>query len=69
MFAVVQERIRLDPTQAEKLLNLLSISRYLERIADYATNIAEYVVYIGEGRIIRHQEHPVGNETGSSAYI
>lgn len=62
MYAVVQQRILLDPTQAEKFLNFLSISRYLERIADYATNIAEDVVYIGEGRIIRHQEHP-GTET------
>ncbi|MBE0644614.1 MAG: phosphate signaling complex protein PhoU [Bacteroidetes bacterium] len=57
MYSVVQERIVADPNQAEKLLNFLSISRYLERIADYATNIAEDVVYIGEGRIIRHQEH------------
>lgn len=68
MYAVVQERILQDPSQAEKYLNFLSISRYLERIADYATNIAEDVVYIGEGRIIRHQDHnpgPLPNEASN----
>ncbi len=56
MYRVVHERILAEPFHAEKLLNFLSISRYLERIADYATNIAEDVVFIGEGRIIRHQD-------------
>jgi phosphate transport system protein len=33
---------------------LLAVSRNLERIADCATNIAEDVIYMAEGRIIRH---------------
>ncbi len=57
MYKVVQDRLLAEPAQSEKLLNFLSISRYLERIADYATNIAEDVVFIGEGRIIRHQDY------------
>jgi phosphate transport system protein len=37
------------------LLQLFSISRHVERIADHATNIAEDVVYLVEGQIIRHK--------------
>ena len=55
MYDVVRERILTDPSQTEKLISMLSVSRYLERIADYATNIAENVVFISEGSIIRHR--------------
>ena len=36
------------------LINLLQISRHMERLADHATNIAEEVIYLIEGEIIRH---------------
>jgi phosphate transport system protein len=35
-------------------ISLFSAIRHLERIADHATNIAEDVVYLAEGVIIRH---------------
>lgn len=42
------------PQSAPRCLNLMVISKSLERIADHATNIAEDVVYLYEGRDIRH---------------
>jgi len=42
------------PTTITRALNLMVISKSLERIADHATNIAEEVVYIYEARDIRH---------------
>lgn len=41
-------------------LNLFSVVRHLERIADHATNIAEDVVYLVEGEIIRHRPEARG---------
>jgi phosphate transport system protein len=42
------------PTTITRCLNLMVISKSIERIADHATNIAEEVVYLYEGRDIRH---------------
>ena len=39
------------------LLNLFLVSRHLERLADHATNIAEEVIHVTEGEIVRHQLH------------
>jgi len=46
-----------NPRQIDAALNLFSASRHVERVADHATNIAEDVVYLVEGTIIRHQGH------------
>jgi len=51
---LVKDAIRDNPEQGEHLINLLLISRHLERIADHATNIAEVVIYLIEGEIVRH---------------
>jgi phosphate transport system protein len=50
----VEEQIRREPQNVRPLMRLLAVSRNLERIADCATNIAEDVIYMSEGRIIRH---------------
>jgi phosphate transport system protein len=42
------------PSAISRCLNLMVISKSLERIADHATNVAEQVVYLYEGRDIRH---------------
>ncbi len=43
-----------DPHSISRAIRITYISKYLERIADHATNIAEMVVYLVEGKIIRH---------------
>jgi len=43
-----------SPDQLDSLLHLFSAVRQVERVADHATNIAEDVVYLVEGNIIRH---------------
>jgi len=53
-YLAVQEAIRRHPDRMEALIHLLSISRHIERIADHATNIAEDVIYMCEGQIVRH---------------
>jgi phosphate transport system protein len=50
----VEDQIRREPENVRPLLRLLAVSRNLERIADCATNIAEDVIYMSEGRIVRH---------------
>lgn len=42
------------PDQAERLLCLTSMSKYLERVADHACNLGEMVVFLVEGRDMRH---------------
>jgi phosphate transport system protein len=50
----VKEAIKQSPDRVAYLINLLFVSRHLERIADHATNIAEDVIYMIEGVISRH---------------
>jgi phosphate transport system protein len=54
MYTRMQEAIKENPTRVEACINILSVSRQLERIADGATNIAEDVIFMVEGEIVRH---------------
>jgi len=47
--------IKDDPDDVENLLRINSVSKHIERIADMATNIAEDVIYMVEGEIVRHR--------------
>jgi phosphate transport system protein len=47
-----------DPHTISRAIRLSFIAKYLERMADHATNIAELVVYLVEGKIIRHTTLP-----------
>ncbi len=50
-----------DPTTVTRAMKVSFVAQYLERIADHATNIAEMVIYLIEGKIIRHMELPPGS--------
>lgn len=54
MYGEVQRMIEEDVSRTEAALNLLSCSRHMERIADLSTNIAEDVMFMVEGKVMRH---------------
>ncbi len=54
VYTQVKAAIKKHPEHLDALINLLSVSRHLERIADHATNIAEDVIYLVKGDIVRH---------------
>lgn len=62
MYTHIQAAIRENPDHIEVLIHLLSVSRHLERIADLATNIAEDVIYMIEGEIVRHRKESYTDE-------
>jgi phosphate transport system protein len=58
---IIDETVEAMKRSAELIvpgLSLFSVTRHLERIADHATNIAEDVVYLVEGEIVRHRPRP-----------
>jgi phosphate transport system protein len=59
MFVAVQSLMIQDPKTIKRAIHLLSVSRYLERIADLATNVAEDVIFLAEGQVIRHHHERI----------
>jgi phosphate transport system protein len=64
IIAELIQHMQQSPEQAPALIAFFSAVRQLERIADHATNIAEDVVYLIEGEIIRHSPVPVQEVKG-----
>ena len=60
MYEAFHAQVQQDPGISKTALGILSISRYLERIADLATNIAEDVIFMEEGEVVRHQNSKSG---------
>jgi len=56
-YSQIKQAMRENPKEMTYLINLYLISRHLERIADHATNIAEEVIYLIEGEIVRHGKY------------
>jgi len=55
--SLVKDAIQKQPENIEYFISRLLISRHLERIADHATNIAEEVIYMIDGEIVRHENY------------
>ncbi len=49
-----------DPSTIERAFHLVRIAQHLERIADLSTNICEDVIFMTEGRVIKHNKFDVG---------
>ncbi len=56
-YRLIREEMSGHPEQIIFLMNYYLISRHLERIADHATNVAEEVIYLIEGEIVRHAQY------------
>lgn len=54
MLKKLERMISEDPIRTTYYINLMNVSKHLERIADYTTNISEDIVYMIRGEIIRH---------------
>ncbi len=54
IFNTMLSQMRQKPEYASRDMRILFIAKYLERVADHATNIAEMVIYLAKGKSIRH---------------
>jgi phosphate transport system protein len=59
----IERQIQTHPERAESLLRLAGVSRHLERLADMACSVAEDVIYMVEGSIVRHSRAQEPHET------
>lgn len=55
IFTKFETAVRKNPDKLQYFTHLMGVSRNLERIADHTTNIAEDVVYMSVGEIVRHR--------------
>ena len=56
LFPVIAQQMCAEPAVVDHLMRTLSIGKYIERIADHATNLAEMVVFMVDGRDVRHSD-------------
>ncbi|MEK7273169.1 MAG: phosphate signaling complex protein PhoU [Nitrospirota bacterium] len=52
-----------NPATITRAIRLTFIGKYIERIADHATNVSELVIYMVEGKIVRHMTPPAASST------
>ncbi|HEX6939702.1 MAG TPA: phosphate signaling complex protein PhoU [Longimicrobiales bacterium] len=66
VFRILLTYMMEDPRKIGPGMDLLLVSRNLERIADLATNVAEDVVYVVEGRMIKHHAEERGSASAAA---
>ena len=59
----IKEFMKHEPEASGYLINLYTMSRHLERVADHSTNIAEEVIHLIEGEIVRHGRWEEGGKS------
>ena len=69
MYGRIQKSMQQHPDRIDGLIHYLGVSRYLERIADNATNIAEDVIYMVDGDIVRHRAHGYNPRPGAGQRV
>jgi phosphate transport system protein len=62
----IKEVMSQNPDYVGYLINLYTTSRHLERVGDHSTNIAEEVIYLIEGEIIRHRAKQEALQAGEA---
>jgi len=58
LFRAMLSQMTQEPQNVARAMRHLFVAKYLERIADHATNIAEMVIYMAKGKSIRHMSPP-----------
>jgi phosphate transport system protein len=58
------ERLSADPDGAGEIVAVIGVVRRIERVADHAKNMAVMIPYMTEGRLLRHQPSPSGDDDG-----
>jgi phosphate transport system protein len=61
IIAELTAAMKLSPDTVDSGIVLFAATRQVERIADHATNIAEDVIYLIEGEIVKHRPEAIGN--------
>jgi phosphate transport system protein len=59
---LINDYLAKDARSATRAVPLLLIARYLERICDHATNIAEDIIYMVEAKVVKHHHEELGQE-------
>jgi len=57
---LINDYMAKDPRTAPRAVSLLLIARHLERICDHTTNIAEDIIYMVEGKVVKHHSEELG---------